>query len=206
MSEHAPVACLACGDSGIILSGFGKNNEMACPYCNPTGERRVEMSGLQGGDARKPRWEPVPEVPTTQVQWMGDPIESMPAAEAILRECTDGFSADDVAKALKFYGGDQWPEGPKIQRKVLGRPFVTVNRLPLLVAASLEASWRAGSNYFTRVPSRSLSEEQEKSLARLKVIITRRNWDAQEMYNYLCSNLVERMRVEYVTGTAKAAV
>lgn len=86
------------------------------------------------------------------IQWMGDPIALMPPAEAILAADDREFGVGEQSRALEFYEGEQWPAEIKHKRESEGRPCLVLNKLPILVAAALDASRKTGSSYFKRTP------------------------------------------------------
>ena len=53
------------------------------------------------------------EVP--YVQWMGDPVDAMPPASAILAEHVGALSG--INDALAFYAGEQWPPKVRAERE-----------------------------------------------------------------------------------------
>lgn len=115
------------------------------------------------------------------VQWMGDPLESMPTARALLTADQQVFTNEQEQEALAFFdGGNQWPEDIAAARMELGRPCLTVNRLPLILAAMINASEDADEEPL-----------EPDELARLKIILARRNMDAQKAFNWMWSNVAE---------------
>lgn len=122
------------------------------------------------------------------IKWPGDPVESMPPARALLAADQQIFTAQEENQALFFHDGDQWDQEIKSRREMHRRPTLTINRIPLLVAASIAAD---PESYLSCGPGRMLSQVQQATITRLKIIITRRNMDAQKVYNFLCSAAAE---------------
>lgn len=117
------------------------------------------------------------------VQWMGDPVESMPSVESLLMADTCKYPDHVEERALCFYDGDQWEPHVKLDRQNKGRPALVVNRLPLLVAAAIDASMKTPFG----MPM------TEIRLTRLKIVLTKRNEDAQRLHNFICSAVAEIM-------------
>ncbi len=117
-------------------------------------------------------------------QWWGAAFETMPSADAVIRSSRE-LSNDEIIDALEFYDGQQWPQDVLAHRcghvvdgvSVPPRPCLVVNRLTKLVALAIDRN--AGVKLSMR------------DMRILKAIITRQNRDAQMLYNYTLSSLVE---------------
>ncbi len=142
-----------------------------------------------------------PPNPSDLIKWSGDLPETMPPARAMLAADQQIFTSHDENEALFFHDGDQWDIEVRSARENAGRPVLTVNRIPLLVAASIAAD---PESHLTCAPGRTLSGDQQAMITRLKVIITRRNMDAQRLYNFMCSNAAEMASIERQTITRAA--
>ncbi len=142
------------------------------------------------------RLAPQPPNPSDLIKWPGDLPETMPPARAMLAADQQIFTAQEENEALFFHDGDQWDQIVKTHRKNAGRPVLTVNRIPLLVAASIAAD---PESHLSAAPGRALSGDQQAMITRLKIIITRRNMDAQRFYNFMCSNAAEMASIKHQT-------
>jgi hypothetical protein len=132
----------------------------------------------------------VPQIPIPEVQWIGDDVATIPAATFILDEFAhwEVITESQRAEARRFYGGHQWDERLAHEREKEHRPWLTANRLPSLVAASLAAD-------------RGLLNNEE--IDRLCIIITLRNMDAQKFYNYMASTAVEMAGINSINARAR---
>lgn len=114
-------------------------------------------------------------------RWFGRALESGQTASAILRESGgEHWPAETLGDLLAFYQGEQWPEAIKRLRMQFSRPLLVVNRLPELVAEALDMQRRAG------LPPISAGE-----LILLRAVIAYQNRDAQMLYNYTLSSILE---------------
>ena len=109
---------------------------------------------------------------------IGDDFATISAATFILDEFAhwEVITESQRAEARRFYGGHQWDERLAHEREKEHRPWLTVNRLPSLVAASIAAN-------------RKWMTDDE--IDRLCIAITLRNMNAQKFYNYMASTAVE---------------
>ncbi len=126
-----------------------------------------------------------------KIQWLGWDADEMPSATAIL-QCHQGFTEEQEREYLPFYYGEQWSNAVRLQRELDHRPTLVVNRLPQLVAASLDTQKRTGVDAL--IP-----------IERLKAIIAFCNADAQRLYNYAASMSAEVPRL-FESATAIDAV
>lgn len=111
------------------------------------------------------------------VAWFGSQVETVAPADDLLA-CAFILTDEQIAEGLTLYrGGEQWPAEVLNERQLNHRPALTVNRLPDIVATSLSRS---------RAP---LTEEQ---VQRVTAYLAYVNGDAQRLYNYLLSTLVEK--------------
>jgi hypothetical protein len=143
-----------------------------------------------------PKSEPAPQFPIPEVQWTGDDIATIAAARAIIHSqwwvlCEeDDYKKSQASRAevMKFYNGDQWDADTRQDRLAKGRPCLTVNRLPSLVAASIEKELALFPA--SQIASGALTAEEIQDLC---ILVTRRNRSAQEFYNYMASSVAEIM-------------
>lgn len=115
--------------------------------------------------------------------WCGDPLDSKLTAASIINAnygMIERLSLDDINDAVKFYNGEQWEDDVMVSRGKQGRPTLTINKLHLLVSNALQAS-REEHEWLTPADH-----------TRLIVTLTVRNMDAQRMFNYLQSVIVEQ--------------
>jgi hypothetical protein len=73
---------------------------------------------------------------------------------------------------LKFYAGDQWPPEVRAVREAMGRPCLTINRLPQMAHRILHGQ---------KLP---VTPEQEEAIA---IGVVRQYADQQRVYNYIAS-------------------
>ncbi len=121
----------------------------------------------------------------SQIRWFGHAVETMPSASAVLKAAVP-MTDEERASALRFYEGVQWPEDIKAKRMAQHRPILVVNRLPELVAAAL------AKEYGAFAPGEALPLSVQRDIAQVKAVIAHENRDAQMVYNYLVSALVEQ--------------
>ena len=110
--------------------------------------------------------------------WIGDTIESIESADEVIRNTP--HTGPTEVECLRFCRGDQWVRAIQLKRWEDGRPCLTINRLPALISAA------------TRKGGRELSSEEYIQLC---CAIARRNMDAQRLYNFTYSALVEQVRL-----------
>jgi hypothetical protein len=85
----------------------------------------------------------------------------------------------EEAAALAFFNGEQWPEDVYQRRIKHGRPALVVNKLPAILGEA---------------KANSVAPYSPEDIARAIVILVRRNFDAQRLFNYMCSSAAEMAR------------
>jgi len=119
---------------------------------------------------------------------MGDQVGSFVTVRSIIDSDRNPISDKERAEALRFYEGeDQWDGQVKAERLIRHRPTLTINRLPELIAAAISND----PHYNRRLPGATLSVSQAQELEDAKVLLVRRNREAQMIYNYMASTQVE---------------
>ncbi len=111
-------------------------------------------------------------------EWKGDDPVWMPCAEAVIVSGPEAVHEDEAVD--RFYEGQQWDEMVRIKRLGARRPCLVFNRLPMLVSLAIAQRDPA-------LPP--LTTVQHRALRRA---VTRRNRDAQLLFNMEMSNLAER--------------
>lgn len=116
-----------------------------------------------------------------QVSWFGAALADIGTAQSVI-DAGPSMTLEEVQRELDFYHGRQWPEHVLKLRTAQSppRPTLVVNRLPEIVSAALDKQRAVG-----------LPELSQSFLYLLEAIVTRQNRDAQVLYNYLLSALVE---------------
>ncbi len=127
----------------------------------------------------------LPEIDAGVASWHGDTTEFMQPAEVVIAS-DPGHSVDHAYLTDEycdlFYAGQQWDEFILRDRRKSGRPTLVLNRLPMLADVAIAR----------RDPNRpSLTPKQLRALCRA---ITRRNRDAQMLYNYEFSFMAEKYK------------
>lgn len=93
------------------------------------------------------------------------------------------YSHKEVADALSFYMGKQWPEEEQELRLRQGRPCLVINRIPEFFA-------------------KAVAIEGESDNDRLLVDVVRRHRDEQMMYNYMASTNLELANHRCISTTS----
>jgi len=121
------------------------------------------------------------------VMWQGDDLNHSPGAAALFESIPTDWKA--TAEMLDFYNGkQQWDPEHQEQRERQGRPCLVVNMLPQLYALAIAGVHPRLDSY--------LSGQYAEGCERLKCWIAHRNRDAQKLYNYMCSHVVEMAQLE----------
>jgi len=117
-------------------------------------------------------------------KWYGDDMEGETFASVIIAGVAgDQVSVEDAIWYLRFYTGEQWDPKVAQRRKSEGRPCLIINRLPGMVSRILAKATTTQQN-------------DEKYRTRVAVEVTRRNRDAQIIYNWMVSNVAELLQSE----------
>ena len=114
-------------------------------------------------------------VPAIVPIWTGDTEESIKATPLI--HCFTPHTGPSDAECLRFYRGDQWDKNIMQQRRSQARPCLVINKLPHLVAVSIR---------------KSSGNVDSETLIAITCAITRRNMDAQRLYNFTASAAAEQ--------------
>lgn len=123
-----------------------------------------------------------------EVQWLGDQIGQFMTVRAIIDSDRRPASEEERKEAIDFYNGyGQWDRTIEKDRHVKCRPTLTINRLPELLAAAIAND----PAYSGRHSGEMLSVSETEEIELAKVLLVRRNRDAQMMYNYMASTQVE---------------
>jgi hypothetical protein len=128
-------------------------------------------------------------LPTNQVVWQGDVFHDGVTIKDIL-EGAESFwpTPEECSELSAFYAGHQWDTEILSRRYEQSRPALVLNMLPAIIERAIAA---------TRIAGQCVLEPQ---VERAKLIVTRRNMDAQRMYNYLCSVLCEEQKLRVLEG------
>lgn len=116
----------------------------------------------------------------TDPAWYGDTGDGETLASVIRADLElENLAEEQIAAYLKFYNGEQWDADVMARRMADRRPTLTVNWLPAIV-----------SRILTTQPEMAQNEQFVRAVC---VAVTRRNMDAQKIYNYAVSSAAERM-------------
>jgi hypothetical protein len=121
------------------------------------------------------------------IQWLGDQVGTVITVRSIIDSDDRPVSEEERKEALAFYNGEQWDSAIEKARLEKQRPTLVLNRLPELLAAAL-----ANDPMYNRIlPGQCLSTAEREEIELAKVLLVRRNRDAQKMYNYEASARAE---------------
>jgi hypothetical protein len=124
----------------------------------------------------------IPIEQETSLYWPGDEIRSNVTVAALIaaEKNWPTMTPEETLAADKFFSGEQWDEQLRDRRMDEGRPCLVINRLPGLAACAIQASNDAGQPI----------TELDKAI--LRIVLVRRNGDAQRFYNFMASAIAER--------------